>query len=267
MTNNILLPQWLDNLIFNELNAKYCPSFSTMTNIDDDKEKTLNYLGTYFPRSYAESYTIFTDYFQKHKSDYKGKTELNVFDFGCGTGGEIIGLLTVIEKYLPDVQSVEIVGFDGNNYAVRLCENIIQNFGRNSRLRVVRSISPIVIDDFYDLSVLDSVYTQKFDFIITFKAICEFVSKKQFENNNPYENIARTFLKKIKSDGIMAIVDITVYNDISGQWLTRIMDDGLENLSCHVLGRNQNYNQKIYVTHSHSANDVSKIAWRIINNR
>ena len=58
MTNNILLPQWLDNLIFNELNAKYCPSFSTMTNIDDDKEKTLNYLGTYFPRSYAESYTI-----------------------------------------------------------------------------------------------------------------------------------------------------------------------------------------------------------------
>ena len=64
------LPLWLDNLIFNELKAKYCPRNSDMTNIDDDKAKTLNYLGTYFPRSYAESYCIFCEYFKSNNPDF-----------------------------------------------------------------------------------------------------------------------------------------------------------------------------------------------------
>lgn len=67
------LPEWLDNLIFNELKVQYCPRNSDMTNIDDDKAKTLNYLGTYFPRSYAESYCIFSEYFKSNNSDFADK--------------------------------------------------------------------------------------------------------------------------------------------------------------------------------------------------
>ena len=69
-----------------------------MTNIDDDKAKTLNYLGTYFPRSYAESYCIFSEYFKSNNSDFADKEELSIFDFGSGTGGEIIGLLIKSKK-------------------------------------------------------------------------------------------------------------------------------------------------------------------------
>lgn len=64
MQNNVTLPQWLDDLIFNQLGAKYCRSNSDMTVIDWDKNDVLNYLGTYFPRSYAESYCIFSHLFQ-----------------------------------------------------------------------------------------------------------------------------------------------------------------------------------------------------------
>ena len=266
MTNNILLPQWLDNLIFNELNAKYCPSFSTMTNIDDDKEKTLNYLGTYFPRSYAESYTIFTDYFQKHKSDYKDKTELNVFDFGCGTGGEIIGLLTAIEKYLPEVQLVEIVGFDGNQFALRKYEQILRFFRGVTRLQVIDKVFPHEVDDFYDFDLVGEVLNQKFDLVITFKAICEFVEKQQFETKNPYSHITKMFLPKLSVDGIMVLVDITVYSDVSEQWLPKMMDEGLMKSYCKVVERNNGYNQIICVNHSCKKGDMSKIAWRIIKN-
>ena len=66
----ITLPIWLDDLIFKELKGQYHPQYSDMTNIDDDKEKTLNYLGTYFPRSYAESYCIFSEYFKANHSIY-----------------------------------------------------------------------------------------------------------------------------------------------------------------------------------------------------
>lgn len=65
MQDSVILPQWLDNLIFEQFGAKYCRSNADMTVIDWDKNDVLNYLGTYFPRSYAESYCIFTEFMTK----------------------------------------------------------------------------------------------------------------------------------------------------------------------------------------------------------
>lgn len=84
-TPHIVLPQWLDELIFNEMDAKYHRYNSDMVVIEWDKSDILNYLGTYFPRSYAESYCIFSNYFSKNQ-DLKNKENLSIFDFGCGMG-------------------------------------------------------------------------------------------------------------------------------------------------------------------------------------
>ena len=86
MHDKVILPKWLDDLIYKQLGAKYCRSNSDMTVIDWDKNDVLNYLGTYFPRSYAESYCIFSDYFKTHSEQFAGKEEISIFDFGCGTG-------------------------------------------------------------------------------------------------------------------------------------------------------------------------------------
>ena len=125
MSEAMRLPKWLDNLIFNELGAKYYPRYADMTNVDDDKEKTLNYLGTYFPRSFAEAYCIFNDFFKKHSFDYKDKTEFSVFDFGCGTGGEIVGLLTALNEHFPSLKKVHIIALDGNQFALSIYDKII----------------------------------------------------------------------------------------------------------------------------------------------
>lgn len=267
-TPTIQLPKWLDDLIFNELGAKYCRQNATMTNIDDDKEKALNYLGTYFPRSYAESYILFSALFEEEKQAFIGKDQLSIFDFGCGTGGEIIGLLTAIEEKLPEVQSVEIVAFDGNNSALRLYEQVLKNLRKRSRLKVKSRIFPAKIVDFYDLSIVNEVINLKFDLIITFKAICEFVSKQQFEQQNPYEHIVKTLLPKLNKKGLMVLVDITVpiYNGISEEWLPKMMDKGLKATDCEIVFYNPGYNISIYITHSHKVNDISKVAWRIIKN-
>lgn len=53
MVKSVRLPLWLDDMIFKQLGAKYCRSNSDMTVIDWDKNDVLNYLGTYFPHSYA----------------------------------------------------------------------------------------------------------------------------------------------------------------------------------------------------------------------
>ena len=266
METTITLPKWLDDLIFKELKAQYCPQYSDMTNIDDDMEKTLNYLGTYFPRSYAESYCIFSKYFKANSSAFANKEDLSIFDFGCGTGGEIIGLLTALDEQFPNLKKVRIVTLDGNKNALRLYEKILSVLSKTLSVQIINRDAPIMIDDFYDLSILDSVMNEQFDIIVSFKAICEFVTKQQFEQNNPYEHIAKFLLPKLKDDGMLLLEDITTKNDVSQQWLPKMMDEGLQKINCTVIDKNEGYNQTYFVKHSHSPkpNDNSKVAWRII---
>lgn len=261
----ITLPKWLDALVFGKLKAKYHPRYSDMTNIDDDKEKTLNYLGTYFPRSYAEAYCIFSEYLQQHKSEFANQEELSIFDFGSGTGGEIFGLLTALNELRPNLKIIKIKALDGNQYALKLFEKVFAEFKKHIDLQIEEKTTPIHIDDFYDLSILDNVITNTYDIIVSFKAICEFVTKDQFERQNAYEHVAKFLLPKLEDKGLMLLVDVTTYNDTSQEWLPKMMDKGLKDSNCRVIAKNIGYNQTYTITHSQKpGSDISKVAWRII---
>lgn len=285
MLNNVCLPSWLDQLIFTDLKANYCRSNSDMTVIDWDKKDVLNYLGTYFPRSYTEAYCIFDsmcedyqmylkdcchchrcffDLKEIHIPDWFFKNEISVFDFGCGTGGEIIGMLDAICQCMPHLKKVSITAFDGNYHALRLFEKIIKNYSPKAGIDISYKVIPFEIDDFYDMTVLDSIISDEFDIIMTFKAICEFVTKDRFEQENAYTHFAKSFLPKLTNDGIMVITDVTTYNNVSQEWLPKMMDRGLNEAGCNIIGKNEGYNQAFKVSHSRCRNDVSKIAWRII---
>ena len=266
MITTVQFPEWLDDLIYSKMHAKYCPSYSNMTNIDDDKEKTLNYLGTYFPRSYSESYCIFSDYFKSNDSIFADKEELSIFDFGSGTGGEIIGLLSVLNERFLNLKKVRIVALDGNQHALKIYDKILNYFTRWLNFEVISHDAAVTIDDFYDLSILNSVMRNKYDFVITFKAICEFVTKQQFEQHNPYEYITGFMLPKLNRDGLLLIEDVTTYNNTSQEWLPIMMDQGLSAVKCNVVEQNAGYNQTFIITHSQKQNDKSKVAWRLIKN-
>lgn len=264
MKTAVELPQWLDNLIFEQLGAKYCRSNSDMTVIDWNKSNVLNYLGTYFPRSYAESYCIFSEFFQSQPETFVDKEVLTVFDFGCGTGGEIIGLLNAISENLRNVKRVNLVAMDGNYHALRLFESILIEYSNRMNLKVKSRIVPLTIDDFYDLTMLDRILEEKFDVFMSFKAICEFVSKERFEEKNAYTHIMNTFIPKIATNGVMLFVDVSTYNNVSQEWLPKMMDAGIAQAGCKSFSRNEGFNQKFLVIHSRKQNDISKVAWRIL---
>ena len=263
MQDRVTLPQWLDNLIFEKLGAKYCRSNADMTVIDWDKNDVLNYLGTYFPRSYAESYCLFSEFFKNHLEQFVNKAELSIFDFGCGTGGEIIGFLTVLDEQLPNLKKVRIVALDGNQDALLLYEEIIAAYQRRTRIQI-DSIPAHLHIDFYKLEVLDGIMCEYFDIIISFKAICEFLTKRQFEERNAYEHLVRFLLSKLDLNGFLLLEDVTTFNDTTDEWLPKTMDRGLSAIPCRVVAKNKGYNQSYYITHSHKQNDISKVAWRII---
>lgn len=266
MQNNVILPQWLDNLIFEKLGAKYQRSNADMTVIDWDKNDVLNYLGTYFPRSYAESYCIFSEFFKQYPLQFVEKRELTVFDFGCGTGGEIIGLLDAFRKRDSYINTINIYALDGNLYALRICENILKAYRKTVSYNIEYHLLPTKIDDKYDLSIVKEILSESIkanvDIFLSFKAICEFASKQQFDKRNPYEHIINVLKTIIHNNGLMCITDVTSYNNVSEEWLPNMLDNAIKDKK--VLFRNELYNMKFHVTHSRKVNDVSKVAWRII---
>lgn len=235
-----------------------------MTVVDWDRHDTLIYLGTYFPRSYAETYCILRDFFSRHTNEWKDKECLSVFDFGCGTGGEFFGLIAAIEEFLPQLRSIEVTAFDGNHHALRLFEHVADTYEQYATVNLVRHIFPLVIDDFYDLSMLNSLLVSRFDIILSSKVVCEFVINDQFEQRNAYTSIARFFLSKLESHGMVLFTDISSYSHVSKEWLPHMMDKGLSEAGCHVIARNEGFNQVFTVSHSHRVKDRSKIVWRII---
>lgn len=260
---SVMLPKWIDDLIFRVLSAKYSRKNRDLVVLEWKKDEVLSYLGTYFPRSFAESYCIFSKYFSKFMHQYKTKASISLFDFGCGTGGEIIGFIVAVSEMLPNIETIELRALDGNAHELRYLEVILDEAASMLGLKIESRFMPIIIDDFYDMNVVTDVITQKYDFIITFKAICEFVTKKQFEERNPYEHIINTFLSKLSERGVICIADITTYNEVSKEWLTKMLDRASEICDVTIVDRNQGYNEEFYVSHSLKRCDKSKIAWRI----
>lgn len=235
-----------------------------MTVIDWNKNDILNYLGTYFPRSYAEAYCIFSELFRKYPQKWNDAEHLKMFDFGCGTGGEIIGMATAIAESVPNIKVIDVKALDGNTHALRLLEKVAAKSSSHIGVNVRVHIFPCRVDDFYDLSILNTVLNRRFDIFMSVKAICEFVTKDCFEKKNAYKHIVEFMLPKLEDGGLIFLEDVTTYNNVANEWLPKMMDEGLAKLSEHIVLENEGYNQTFTVSHSKRKSDMSKVAWRII---
>lgn len=264
MITSLTLPPWLDKLLFQEMGAHYCCSNKDMTVIDWDKTDLKNYLGTYFPRSFTEAYCIFDEIFTSLPDKCSVKETLSIFDFGCGTGGEIIGLAFALSKHFSNLKELNIKGFDGNYHALRMLENIIKETSKHISVNLNFKAIALKIDDLYDMQIIDRVLTDKYDIIMSFKAICEFVTKKQLEEQNPYKYLSPLLKNKLNENGLLLLEDVTTYNNTSREWLPKMMEQGLKEANCNIQYRNEGFNQCFLISHSHKKNDKSKIAWRAI---
>ena len=103
--------------------------------------------------------------------------------------------------------------------------------------------------------------------MFTFKAVCEFVTKERFEQDNAYEHIAKFFMNSLSTNGIALIEDVTSYNNVASEWLPKMMYKGLKNIDCNILHQNEGYNQSLMVSHSRRKRDTSKVAWRVFTKK
>lgn len=261
-----VLPQWLDALIFNELSAKYEKKKQELIVLKWNFEDILGYLGTYFPRSYSESKSIFSNYFKLYQEPIVNKAEVSILDFGCGTGGEFFGLVDALINVSPNIKRINLHAIDGNVHALRILEQISNKYSEHYGIEINCQITPIVVDDIYDMQILtNALVTPKFDIMLAYKSICEFVTLRKFEERNPYEHILNLFLPNLSETGIICLADITSFNSVSKNWIPKMIDNGILNTNSNILLSSSGYSETYTISHSHKKNDISKIAWRIIN--
>ncbi|WP_280766870.1 class I SAM-dependent methyltransferase [Parabacteroides sp. PFB2-10] len=285
--DSTVLPDWLDSYIFKELGGIYSPDYIRYEyNLDLSKEEVKTYLGTYFPRSYAESFCIFDNLLSNgnYFSEIQLKRELSILDFGCGTGGEIIGLLMALTKYHPDIENINILALDGNHYALRRLESIIDQFRLHCQYSINLIVGPIAVSDSSDIELMKDVIQGSFDYILSFKAICELISKKRIPEN-AYKYIAEILASKLTEKGIMVILDVTVKSPAIGTFYPIYMNNGLREfvkksnnsfktlipLSCYRYERactQECFSQRLFkITHSRKQNDLSKVSYRILGRK
>jgi SAM-dependent methyltransferase len=282
LKNETHLPSWLDNLLFNKLGAIYAPNFERYdSNLDLSMDEIKVYLGTYFPRSYAESFCIFDNIFEKKrfKNEIK-KQELNILDIGCGTGGDLIGLLVIINKYSLATQCVNIYTIDGNFEALNILYRIVDEYSVRCSFKINLKIFPQTINRINDINLFDNDVL--FDFILSFKMVCEIISKGNGENDNSYYELTKKCLPKLSDTGLFVILDVTTKQDHIGTYNPILMNSQIRNLlreetnkyktliplSCNRFELECNefcFTQRVFkISHKQRSDNFSKVTYRII---
>lgn len=280
----IKLPEWLDEVIFKQLGAKYQPSHDRYAyNLDLNVDESKVYLGTYFPRSFAETYSIFNHICSNRfiLSSVLTKSVIRILDFGCGSGGATLGILQAIENAVTGPKEIQVTAIDGNHHSLRLFDKIIRKYNDWGHLHVTLNIAPCFVESEDDFNEIADILGRGFDFIITSKAIGEFERKKRISQNG-YEFFSSLFAPLMTDNGLMVILDVTTKDEESGLFLSQRMNyginqflsksddkyksiapcDGLANgLPCD---RKCFFKKEILVSHSEKSKDFTKFAVRIV---
>ena len=285
LKTNTSLPPWLDDFIFNQLNAEYAPDFQRFDyNLDLTEEENKKYLGTYFPRSYAESFCIFDNIFQNgvyQKSIFQ-KNILNILSVGCGTGGDITGLLTIIEKYCTTDTTLNIWAIDGNKKALDILTRIVEKFKTTTNKKINLNVQQFVFcTETGEYTVKDEINERQYDFIISFKMITEIISAGKGIADNSYFHFLKTSAPLLSDKGLCVLLDVTTKQEHNNTYNPILMNDQINKalqelgkyktllpFSCNLYETSCNATcftqQQFAVSHSKRANDISKVAYRII---
>ena len=279
------IPSWLDYFIFNHLGAEYAPDFQRFEyNLNLTVEESKKYLGTYFPRSYAESFCIFDNIFQNkdYQRNVLHKDILNILSVGCGTGGDLMGLLTILEKYCNSNITINIWAVDGNNNSLDILSKIVEEFKTITSKKINLNILQFIVftESGKDIEQ-DEINKQQYDFIISFKMINEVISARKGVIDNSYFKFVKTFVPFLSDNGLCVLLDVTTKQEHNNTYNPILMNSQVNKalqelekyqtllpLPCNLYENNCNVNcftqQQFVVSHSKRANDISKVAYRII---
>ena len=221
------LPKWLYDYIFVKVGAKEVPDPNEFKlNLDAGVQKNQIYLGTYFPRSYSESFCIHQNLFSfgPYYDIIKEKTELKILSFGCGTGGDTVGLVCSIANSLPQIRNVEVVAYDGNSLAIDYLSEILDLESLQQRFVINKRCVPLSISSIEDLTHITTHIGNDYDFILSFKFVNELMQTGVWGRDG-FKILAENLAPLLASQGLMTLLDVRA--EYCENWQPKNLNKGL----------------------------------------
>lgn len=277
-----VLPHWLDKYLFNSLAAQYAPEHERYEyNLDLNEEEVKVYLGTYFPRSYAEAFCIYDNLLQNpnYHQIMSSREEINILDMGCGTGGEILGVITALSKHIEQSVTININACDGNEYSLsalrELC-SVAQKYSHHS-IKVSVHKKTFVLKTKIDVKGIDDI---PYDIILCDKFVCELISHNVIPDK-AYYKVAKSLVPLLSDEGVFIILDVTTKDERTGFFYPQLMNMDLNRYTADFsayetilplpCGQNSKclepcfMQQTFTVSHSHRSNDESRVCYRVLS--
>lgn len=281
------LPDWLDVFLFRDLQAEWNPDFQKFDhNLYRSHDENKTYLGTYFPRTYADVFCIFENLFKNkiYKATIKKRTSIDILSVGCGTGGDIIGLLTVIDKYCGHSTIINITAIDGNADALEFARRIIVKYQEVNNRTLSCDFRHKTIQDF-SVEQFNELEGNSYDFIMSSKMVCEVIAAGNGTTDNSYYDFVKTFFPFLKFEGVCLLLDVTTrcphldsyYPMMLGRQINRAIQENdrmalVVPRSCAIYGKECSietcFHQKEFtISHSGVRSDKCRVAYRILGHR
>ncbi len=243
--------QWLDSFIYNELGAQYnARPKAVMLNLENDEEDNKNYLGTYFPRTCAEYFSIMGNLSQhgKIREKLQNCSSLDILTVGSGTGGEIVGIVLYLAKLRnSNMPKLRISYVEGNRHASQLFKKVMAELADHYDIYIeLRGLNQVVRSEYPSYGHL------QFDLIVTSKFINELVNR--YPQKKWYGDFLKSYADNLAKDGLMIVSDITcpiheneydfvplIMNEEIRQFLKKNEDfDAILPVPCREYGRKCN---------------------------
>lgn len=215
---NTALPNWLEKLLYDDLHATYNPDYQKFDyNLELTRDDLLVYLGTYFPRSYAEVFCIFDHLLSDRTvaATLKTRQDLSILDIGCGTGGDISGLLVAMAKHFPNIKTVELTTVDGNQDALDILHTVISECEKHTALKINLTVKKARIENHADY--MPNVPPQ-IDIGLCCKAMNEVIKKGKGKTGKAYQNLLDHVADHLAPTGMFMLLDVTTKTEHSGHY-------------------------------------------------
>lgn len=201
------LPKWLKELLDN-LRIRGCNDHNKVkNNLYNSPMDNLNYLVTYFPRTYTEIQMIMdklseeTDYFERQ--DIRSKSSFRILSVGCGTGGDVVSMIDSIREK-TGCQDFFVTLIDGNADALEKCKKIISRQKTENGLKIQTEVIDKKFIEPSDFQLIaGEMCSRKFDFIVTSKFINELIGKF----DKLYSRFVTSFSDLLDTTGLIIITD------------------------------------------------------------
>ena len=288
----------LEAYIFEELGSMYAiDPEGVKNNLHNDYETCLKYLGTYFPRSYIESYNIFSNLLSNYhiRDTFKYKDSIDILDFGSGSGGNVFGLIDALENGLIlDDMKIRIYCVDGNRSMLAILDKIFHKIYKKLNIELTTIEKEFRGREDFETEAENIIrrYQKKYDIITSFKFVSEFYNADYNKNSGMYRAIAEVGYNNLKEKGLIVIEDITtpIHNSsdlqsISGDsFIPALMKEEIVFLArknksianilpvtgyflCDQCTRNECFTQVTYNIKGRFPQNISKVTYRVLTSK